>query len=122
MTVIVTKMMKEITIEKIPVIEGIAIGTIINRAPVHDNMMIVITMKETGMREDIQMIGTEREMTTTAMIGLTDAGPDTTMIMTMTGTINAERSPMIETDLNTLMIGIRRRSLRTENLTHPQGT
>jgi hypothetical protein len=103
----------EIIIETIPVIERMVreetrtIGPI----PAHVIEMIDITMTE---REHIEMI-------TTAMIGLTDAGPGTnTMIMTRE-IVNVEGSMMIENDLGLLTIGIIGRNQLMMNLPILQG-
>ena len=90
-----------IILETIPIIDGMAIGKIpiIGPIPVHVIEMTDISMIE---REDIPEI----EMITTAMIGLTDAGPETNTMTTTRDRVNVEGSMMIETDLGLLTIGI----------------
>jgi hypothetical protein len=113
----VTGMEIEIIVGTIPDIERIVLEEItsIGPVPVHVIVMTDITMTE---REDIPEI----EMITTAMIGLTDAGPGTnTMIMTRE-IVNVEGSMMIETDLGLLTIGIIGRNQLMMNLPILQGT
>lgn len=101
----------EIIIETIPVIERMVREETrtIGPVPAHVVEMIDITMTE---REHIPEI----EMITTAMIGLTDAGPGTnTMIMTRE-IVNVEGSMMIENDLGLLTIGIIGRNQLMMNL------
>jgi hypothetical protein len=66
--------------------------------------MTVIATTGTAMIVDVQRIGIETEMTATAMIGLTDEGPETTS-MTMPEAVNVEGSMMIENGLGQLTIG-----------------
>ena len=106
----------EIIIETIPTIERIVIGanTAIGRVPVHVIEMTDITMTQ---REDIPEI----EMITTAMIGLTDAGPGTNTMILTRDTVNVEGSMMTETDLGLLTIGIIGRNRHMKNLPILQG-
>jgi hypothetical protein len=91
------------TTETIPAIGGIVTENI---DPTHGHALATtaITMIGTAMGVDVQTIGTETEMIATAMIGLTDAGPDMT-IMTMRGAVNVAGSMMIENGLGQLTIG-----------------
>ena len=101
-------------------IQIIIIETIHDIDPVHVIAMTdIMRMIE---RKDVQMIGIEIEMTTTAMIGLTDAGPVTMTIM-MIDTLNDEGSMMmIETDLGLLTIGtIARNRILNSHQNHSQG-
>ena len=68
-------------------------------------MTIAITMIETATKGDVQMNGTEIEMTATAMTGLTDAGPGIETIMTMTDIVNVDGKMKMEIAHDILMIG-----------------
>jgi hypothetical protein len=104
-------------------VEIIIIETIPGVEIIIDPIPVIVTTNILRMveREDVQMIGIEIEMTTTAMIGLTDAGPVTMTIM-MIDTRNVEGSMMIENDLGLLTIGTTVRNLVMNNhQNHPQG-
>ena len=107
------------TIGMIPAIEGImSIDQIHVRAIVMNDTLAI----ETDMKVDVQRIGTEIEMTATAMIGLTDAGPVTAMIMTTIEAANGEGSMMIENHLDLLTIEMGRNPLTVMNQCNLQGT
>ena len=108
----VTEKEIEIIIETIHVIERMVIEETptIGPIPIHVIEMTDITMTE---REHIPEI----EMITTAMVGLTDAGPAPKTIM-MIETVNVEGSMMIENDLGLLTIGIIVTNQRMRNHNH----
>lgn len=103
MTVTVTGT-TEITIETIPVTAETTTTDAPDPTPAI--AMTNTTTTEIAMRRDIRMIGIEKRTTDIVTMTNVGRGLDTRTVMTMTDTVNAEGSMMIENGLRLLTIGI----------------